>query len=109
MVEIGPGNVELISINRQVKGSKLILFALATNKKQIHIYKGVLTDGGLQLDVIEKILTSSNVIKMCFHGRSLCYATADRYFVLDMTVQPRVHHELLAINDNPLIVSVGSV
>jgi ABC-type uncharacterized transport system permease subunit len=111
LVEIGPGNVELLSINKKFESSRLILFALATNKKQIHIYKGVLTDEGLQLEVIEKIATSANVIQMRFDGRALCYATSSRYYVLDMTVQPRVHHELIEINESvgPHIVCVEQV
>lgn len=111
LVEIGPGNVELISINAKFKSPQLVLFALATNKKQIHIYKGLLTDEGLQLEIIEKIATSANVVQLLFDGRALCYATDNRYYVLDMATQPRVHHELIGINESfkPHIVCVGQV
>lgn len=111
LIEIGPGTVELVAINRKFESPQLVLFALATNKKQIQIYKGLLTDEGLQLEIIEKIATSGNVIQMCFDGKALCYATSSRYYVLDMTVQPRVHHELIEINESvsPHIVCVGPV
>lgn len=70
---------------------------------------GRLTDEGLAVEIIEKIATNSSVTNICLDGKALCYSTKTRYYVLDLTVQPRVHHDLISLNEsgNSHIVSVG--
>lgn len=92
-----------------MKDKSVILFAQATNRKQILISRGRITDEGLEVEIIEKIATNANVNNVCFDGKALCYSTKARYYVLDLAAQPRIHHDLISLDEsaNSHIVAVG--
>jgi ABC-type uncharacterized transport system permease subunit len=95
-----------------MKNKNIVWFAQATNRKEILLFKGTLTDQGLNVELSKKLATNANVTNLCFDGKSLCYSTKTKYYILDLMSQPAIiHHELIALSDStsPHIVPIDKV